>query len=32
MVEAFRKLIERGVRLEVRTHPRDASEDLMKLL
>lgn len=32
MEETFRALAEKGVRLEVRTHPRDSSEDLMTLL
>lgn len=32
MVETFRALAEKGVRLEVRTHPRDTAEDLMNLL
>ncbi|WP_455138780.1 PTS system mannose/fructose/N-acetylgalactosamine-transporter subunit IIB [Thermophilibacter sp.] len=32
MEETFRALAEKGVRLEVRTHPRDSSEDLMALL
>lgn len=32
MEETFRALAEKGVRLEVRTHPRDTSEDLMTLI
>ena len=32
MEETFRSLVAKGVRLEVRTHPRDSAEDLMDLL
>lgn len=32
MEETFRALAAKGVKLEVRTHPSDASEDLMSLL
>lgn len=32
MIETFEALAAKGVRLEVRTHPRDTAEDLMALL